>query len=930
MSHNGMAMRAIRAVGRRASMACSLLATAALIVPAGAATYDWSGGTSTDWNNAANWSGAVPTGADYAQFNSATYTRQPTVNAASPVGQLRMTAVSGAVTIGAGNTLTINGISGTGIDASAATALLTVNAAVALGGSQAWSAGASGLTVGSVVSGSGAALTLSGGTLTLNGNNTYSGGTTVSAGTLNIGGANNNESRVGPGTLTINAGASVVVTATNPLGWDTTANTPAVVINGGTFDYKTFDGSFRTLTMNGGTLTRTSAFWYFNQTGSITVTGGTPTISGGQMRLRPAGGASMPIDVTTGANLTMSTILANDAGNAGFNKTSGGTLTLSGINTFSGDVTLIGGTLIGAATTAFGAGNNARTITVSSGATLNFSAVGGMYGAHTATAVPSLVIAGTLTNGGVGDYMNNPLNNLTLNGAAMTSTVGSLNGWGAWNINGDITSTGTSSISSGGADQQVLLKSSGSAPYNTNVTVGDGTLTVSAPLLDGRNAASPFAAHATRLTKLGAGTLTLTGANTYSGGTTVSAGTLQLGDGTTNGSVAGNITDNATLVFNVGTATSPTYSGAIGGNGVATKTGNGTLTLTGDSTFSGGTTVNNGTLQLGGADNNASRVGPGLLTVNAGGRVVVTATNPLGWDTTANTPAVAINGGTFDFATFHGSFRTLTMNGGTLTRTSGFWYFNQTGSISATGGLPTISGGIMDLRPAGGTSMPIDVAAGVTLTISAVLANNTGGVFGAAGFEKTGNGTLTLAAPNTYAGGTTVSGGTLLVNGSHGAALPYAVNSGGTLGGGGTIWSSVAVGGGGRVAPGGIGGTGVLHINNNVTLSTTSVFHVDLNGPVLGSQYDQVSMSTGTFQINNATLTVAVGSGYKPTAGTVFEIVSSTAATSGTFAGLAPGQEFLPPGSPAAFVIAYDNTSTPRRILLTARKVDTGTLFVVR
>ena len=81
----------------RVLAACALLAAAASVAPAGATTYDWSGGTSTDWNNAANWGGTAPGGADVAEFNSATYTRQPTVNAASPVGQVLMTAASGAV-----------------------------------------------------------------------------------------------------------------------------------------------------------------------------------------------------------------------------------------------------------------------------------------------------------------------------------------------------------------------------------------------------------------------------------------------------------------------------------------------------------------------------------------------------------------------------------------------------------------------------------------------------------------------------------------------------------------------------------------------------------------------------------------------------------------------------------------------------------------
>ena len=76
------------------------------------------------------------------------------------------------------------------------------------------------------------------------------------------------------------------------------------------------------------------------------------------------------------------------------------------------------------------------------------------------------------------------------------------------------------------------------------------------------------------LTQAGTGTTILTGANTYTGGTTISAGTLQIGNGGATGSVAGNIVDNAALVFN--RTDTLTFAGAISGTGSLTQAGTGT------------------------------------------------------------------------------------------------------------------------------------------------------------------------------------------------------------------------------------------------------------------------------------------------------------------------------------------------------------------
>ncbi|HAU37493.1 MAG TPA: hypothetical protein DCX07_07205 [Phycisphaerales bacterium] len=120
-----------------------------------------------------------------------------------------------------------------------------------------------------------------------------------------------------------------------------------------------------------------------------------------------------------------------------------------------------------------------------------------------------------------------------------------------------------------------------------------------------------------------------------------------------------------------------------------------------------------------------------------------------------------------------------------------------------------------------------------TLTIGGVISNKTDGA--AVSLTKQGAGTLVLSGTNTYTGATTVSAGTLLINGDQSAATGnIAVNSTGTLGGTGAIGGATTVNSGGTLSPGDSAGT--LTINNNLTLKNgaTAIFEggdlVDVNG----------------------------------------------------------------------------------------------------
>lgn len=128
------------------------------------------------------------------------------------------------------------------------------------------------------------------------------------------------------------------------------------------------------------------------------------------------------------------------------------------------------------------------------------------------------------------------------------------------------------------------------------------------------------------LTKQGASTLVLnnSGANDFSGGVLISGGTLQVGNGNTNGSLPATsaVADNGGLVFN--RSDSVTVANVVSGTGTLTNSGSGTLTLSSINSFSGGLTVNAGTVRA----NHPLAAGMGTMTVKSGGTLVLGATNP--------------------------------------------------------------------------------------------------------------------------------------------------------------------------------------------------------------------------------------------------------------------------------------------------------------
>jgi autotransporter-associated beta strand protein len=187
------------------------------------------------------------------------------------------------------------------------------------------------------------------------------------------------------------------------------------------------------------------------------------------------------------------------------------------------------------------------------------------------------------------------------------------------------------------------------------------------------------------------------------------------------------------------------------------------------------------------------------------------------------------------------------------------------------GGLVTL-GAASTISSDSGT-LNLDRAAGaVNLNSHGLTVNGSGntvisGVISGGGanstLTKSGSGTLTVTAANSYGGGTQVNGGTLLVNNTSGSGTgPGAVtvtNTGSTLGGTGAITGAVTVNAGAKLAPGNGGHTaGVLSIGKGaLTLQPGSNFLVDINGPNAGTGYDQLAV-TGAMTITGSNLVIHV------------------------------------------------------------------------
>ena len=414
------------------------------------------------------------------------------------------------------------------------------------------------------------------------------------------------------------------------------------------------------------------------------------------------------------------------AGATGLTKGGTGSVTISNTNTFTGVVALNAGTVSVASVAnsgvngPLGAGSSltfnggALEVTGASGSTdraLTLNAGGGtVQTGTTLTLTGAIGGAGALTKAGAGTVI-------------LTDT----NSYGATTV-----SAGTLQVGNGGSTG----------------TLGSGAVTINADLVLNRTGANFVVDNAIdgtgTLTKIGAGTAILTGANNY-GATVISAGTLQVGNGGAVGTLgAGPVTNNGALIINRTDATL-TVANDIGGTGTLTVNGvGGTVTIggAGPNTYSGVTTVSAGTLIAAKTGGDAIS---GDLVISAGAVFRIGASNQV-----ADTALVTINGGTFgDPGTIGGpaqggpidTVANVVVNGGnflsnrnlagmtvsTLLKVTAGFALAQRGGVINAGGVE-INGGSVNLdggSTTGGNESRLNIGAGgLLMTGGAINFNN--------------------------------------------------------------------------------------------------------------------------------------------------------------------------------------------------------------
>ncbi len=477
---------------------------------------------------------------------------------------------------------------------------------------------------GAPISGTGSLIQNGAGTVTLGASNSYSGTTTINTGAIRV----TNGSALGSvaGGTFVASGAALEIA-----GGIAVVAEPIITLNGsgigGTGALRSISGS----NTYGGLITLGSSARVNTDSGTLNITNtATITGSGHTLSFGGAGNTILQSEIATGTG----GLVKDGAGTlilAGNNSCTGGTLISAGTLQVSSDANL-GGVGGGVDFDQTGNGILRTTAGFTSSRGFTFSTAGTIDVTTNGLVLDgSLTGAGTLIKTGAGTLVIATDNNTQSGGVLVSSgvlqignggAVGSLNG-------GSITNNASLTVNRTGS---LLL---------TNIISGTGSLT-----------------------NVGSGTLTLTAANSYTGPTVISAGTLSIGDGGTNGSLStsSTITNNGTLIFDrsdtIAQGTDFSTAG-ISGTGSLVKEGGGSLTLTAENSYAGTTLVQAGTLVLASASSNA--VTGSSITVESGATLVLAGNNQIGDST-----GLILNGGTFitgnASAGYSDTLGTLTLN----------------------------------------------------------------------------------------------------------------------------------------------------------------------------------------------------------------------------------------------------------------------------
>ncbi len=659
------------------------------------------------------------------------------------------TITAGTLSIGAGGT--------TG---SIASASVLNNAALAFNRSDAQ-------TYGGNISGTGSLAKLGTNLLTLTGSNTYTGGTVINAGQLNLGHAN----ALGAGALAVNSGTL------NLLGRSVTvaslSGSSAAVITSSTTGALTFTSSQSADTTYAGTISNGLGTLSLAKSGSgtLTLTGSNPytggtVLSGGVLSLGNAqaiaGSGTISFSggtlQSTGSNTTdYSSRFSQTAGQLYSLDTNGQNVTLSGTLASSGGSL----TKLGAGTLTLTAGNSYAGVTTISGGTLQIGAGGATGSIASASIVNNSLLAFNRSDAQTFGGVISGTGSLAKLGANLLTLTGSNTYSGATTI-----SSGTLQIGDG----------------NTTGSIASGTVANSGVLAFNRSDAQTYSGVISgtgSLAKLGANLLTLTGSNTYSGATTISSGTLQIGAGSSTGSLASaSVVNNAALAFNRSNAS--TFDGVVSGTGSLTKLGLGTLTLTGSNSYTGATSISAGVLRIGNGGT-TGMVGSGTIFNNIAGGVVGLQFNRSDAFTVGNTivgtGGVGIVGtGTtiFTGGNTYSGFTSIS-NGATLQGSVSTKYTgNQTvSSVFGVNLISTTGTASLQLRANG-----LDDSSAQTLTVSNALQASSGGditIDVNREASSTGsNKTIALGTATSLNLGISASGTTVVnVTGGNGYALSF-------------------------------------------------------------------------------------------------------------------------------------------------------------